>query len=248
MPYAHDQRRSSTHHAFKARRHGGRLRPSLAVVLVVGALLILGGCAGIGSTERALFEAPPLPETVTAEAPALDADALEQAIHRRVNAVRSTHGVPRLAWSDQVALVARAHSRDMAQRRYFGHTSPSGETPYDRAQQAGVGCTQFVGSLVVSGMAENLYATHRFVEYTVKRSGEGTYSYDVVWKRQADLAREAVAAWMDSPGHKANLLSPLYDAQAVGIVLGDDNTVFVTQNFVVSKDRSVLADRGRQSE
>jgi uncharacterized protein YkwD len=69
-----------------------------------------------------------------------------------------------------------------------------------------------------------------------------------VWKRQAELAREAVAAWMGSPGHKANLLSPLYDAQAIGVVLADGNTVFVTQNFVVSKDRSVLADLERRSE
>jgi uncharacterized protein YkwD len=102
--------------------------------------------------------------------------------------------------------------------------------------------------MAVSGMAENLYATHRFAEYTVTGSDRGSHTYDVVWKRQADLAREAVAAWMGSPGHKANLLSPLYDAQAIGVVLGDDNTVFVTQNFVVSKDRSVLADLERRSE
>jgi uncharacterized protein YkwD len=241
MQGAEDRRRDTV-------RQGGRLGQSLVVVVAVGVLLVLGGCAGMGSTERALFEAPPLPETVTAEAPALDASALERAIHRRVNAIRATHGVPRLAWSDQVALVARAHSRDMAQRRYVGHTSPSGETPFDRAQQAGVGGTQVVGSMAVSGMAENLYATHRFAEYTVTGSDGGPRSYDVVWKRQPDLVREAVAAWMGSPGHKANLLSPLYDAQAVGVVLGDDNTVFVTQNFVVAKDRSVLADLERRSE
>lgn len=47
----------------------------------------------------------------------------------------------------------------------------------------------------------------------------------------AKLAIAVVGAWMNSPGHRANLLSGLYEVIGVGIVCAPDGTVWVTQNF-----------------
>lgn len=64
-----------------------------------------------------------------------------------MNDHRESVGCPRLIWNDDVASVAQAHSEDMVERDYFGHTNPDGKSPFDRLQDAG---------LSYSGAAENI--------------------------------------------------------------------------------------------
>lgn len=45
--------------------------------------------------------------------------------------------VAALGWSDTLFVAAAAHSKDMAQRNYFSHTSPEGKSSGDRALLAG---------------------------------------------------------------------------------------------------------------
>ncbi|HEU4544500.1 MAG TPA: CAP domain-containing protein [Jiangellaceae bacterium] len=53
------------------------------------------------------------------------------------NAERQKAGCPPVANNRTLRNVATAHSEDMAERNYFSHTSPEGETPADRAEAAG---------------------------------------------------------------------------------------------------------------
>ena len=39
------------------------------------------------------------------------------------------------------------------------------------------------------------------------------------------------AAWMNSPGHRANILSPNFDSIGIGIATSPDGRVWATQNF-----------------
>ncbi len=55
-----------------------------------------------------------------------------------VNAERAKVGLPGLVWDEELAEVARAHSRDMFARGYFSHTNPDGLSPFDRIERAGV--------------------------------------------------------------------------------------------------------------
>jgi uncharacterized protein YkwD len=64
-----------------------------------------------------------------------------------MNEHRESVGCPALAWNEDVALVAQAHSIDMVERSFFDHTNPDGESPFDRLQNAGV---------PYSGAAENI--------------------------------------------------------------------------------------------
>lgn len=55
-----------------------------------------------------------------------------------VNEERRRRGVPELRWDPALTLVARAHSRDMWQRGYFGHITPEGDGPAERLRAGGV--------------------------------------------------------------------------------------------------------------
>jgi len=45
-------------------------------------------------------------------------------------------------------------------------------------------------------------------------------------------AQEVVTAWMNSPGHKANILSPSYTQTGVGAAKKSDGTLYWTQQFM----------------
>jgi len=55
-----------------------------------------------------------------------------------VNAERAAAGCPAVRQDEALAAVARAHSADMRDRSYFSHTDPEGQSPFDRAEAAGV--------------------------------------------------------------------------------------------------------------
>lgn len=45
---------------------------------------------------------------------------------------------PSLKWSEELAAVAYAHSKDMCDRGFFDHANPDGEQPSDRMDEVGV--------------------------------------------------------------------------------------------------------------
>lgn len=49
-------------------------------------------------------------------------------------------------------------------------------------------------------------------------------------------------SFMASPGHRANILNPLYDEAGIGIVLGKGGTVWVTEDFIKSTGRRSAAE------
>lgn len=119
-----------------------------------------GGCGGGGCPNSA----PPtgLPGGIPLPLPSIGLPTLpglggagaygemEQEAWRLTNAFRSRLGLSALAWDDQMAAVARAHSADMGKRAYFDHTNPDGQSPFDRMRSAGVS---------FGAAAENIYMT-----------------------------------------------------------------------------------------
>ncbi|MBD0375809.1 MAG: CvpA family protein [Flavisolibacter sp.] len=55
-----------------------------------------------------------------------------------VNEERRKEGLQPLKADPELAVVARAHSRDMFARSYFSHITPEGKSPFDRMRTAGV--------------------------------------------------------------------------------------------------------------
>jgi uncharacterized protein YkwD len=62
----------------------------------------------------------------------------EALLFNAVNGERASRGLPPLVYSPRLSQTARSHSREMATKGYFGHTSPSGLTCFQRMVNFGV--------------------------------------------------------------------------------------------------------------
>jgi uncharacterized protein YkwD len=128
---------------------------------------------------------------------AADISDFERTVFDLVNTERENHGVQALIWDEALADVARGHSRDMAERGYFGSTCPDGLTPADRMRGAGIAFRAAV---------ESLSAGQRTPEAVVED-------------------------WMNSPGHRANILNASYTHFGVGLYYGGEFGFYWTQKF-----------------
>jgi uncharacterized protein YkwD len=108
-----------------------------------------------------------------------------------VNRERVDRGERALRPSARLQRIAQRHSDSMARRGYFAHVGPRGDTPSSRMRSAG-----FVSRS----------RTHYHVGENI---GWGT-----LWLA---TPRAIVAAWMASPGHRANILDPHFRFTAVGV-------------------------------
>jgi uncharacterized protein YkwD len=109
------------------------------------------------------------------------------------NQIRAENGLPRLRENKRLRRAAVGHSRNMVARKFFEHTTPSGVTMVDRILK-----TRYVREDQGWMLGENL------------AWGTGSYA----------TPRGAVQAWMESPGHRANILKRGYRELGVGLVLG----------------------------
>ena len=64
--------------------------------------------------------------------------ALERQMFERLNRDRGAQGLPPLIYAEDLADVARGHSLDMVQHRFFAHESPATGTLEDRMDVAGI--------------------------------------------------------------------------------------------------------------
>jgi len=147
--------------------------------------------------------------------------AVEKAILKYTNAERRSNGLSSLKWDSKLATVARDHSLDMVENNYFSHDNLRGEDPTARARRHGYNVhKELAGGWYSDGIAENIGKMP-----TGDVEGMGYISND------ADSIGEAhVESWMDSPGHRANILDSQYVILSVGCAY--DGLYYVcTQNF-----------------
>jgi uncharacterized protein YkwD len=109
------------------------------------------------------------------------------------NQIRAEHGLSTLHNAARLRRAAVGHSRDMVSDTYFEHTTPAGVTMVDRILRA-----RYVREDQGWLLGENL------------AWGTGSMA----------TPRGAVEAWMDSPGHRSNILKRGYRDIGVGVVLG----------------------------
>ncbi|MFC6086946.1 CAP domain-containing protein [Sphaerisporangium aureirubrum] len=83
---------------------------------------------------------------------------LEAAAVRLTNQERTRRGCAPLRVDSRLTRSARAHSRDMAAKGYFDHTSPQGTTPWQRMARAGYS----------NSAAENIARGYSSAEETVR--------------------------------------------------------------------------------
>lgn len=112
----------------------------------------------------------------------------------------------------------------MADLGCITHESPDGEDFSDRYAAAGYECRVPGSDGGYKNGGENVAKTH-FMEPLVG----GAYHRDA-----ADLAVGLVDGWMDSPGHRENILDPDWRCEGIGIAIAEEHNgiaVYATQNF-----------------
>jgi uncharacterized protein YkwD len=158
--------------------------------------------------------------------PKIDENDLEKQIHHLINQYRLQNGLDPLSLDDKLSNIARTHSQDMASRDYFEHETPEGKTPTSRATSEGYQCQKDIGNLIYSGIAENIYQNNLYNSVTIIGI---VPIYD--WNSQDQLAHSTVDGWMNSYGHRQNILSDIYDVEGIGVAIASDSKVYITQDF-----------------
>ena len=108
-----------------------------------------------------------------------------------LNKQRAARGMKKLRFNRLLSAAATNHSSDMVRQQYFAHESKAGRDVVDRLTHTG-----YLGSASTWTVGENL------------AWGAGSRS----------TPREIVTSWMQSPGHKANILNPRFREIGIGVV------------------------------
>lgn len=129
------------------------------------------------------------------------ADDLESRAFAAINHVRAAAGLAPLRFAPDLSAVAREHSEDMVERDYFAHQSPEGKDLRHRFARHGISNWQRI--------AENI-AYNRGYE---------------------DPVAAAVEGWMNSPGHRKNILNRSLVESGIGVAVSEAGRVYFTQVF-----------------
>lgn len=159
-------------------------------------------------------------------APKIGATAIERFVHDLVNQERQKRGMRPLATDDQLSLAARGHSQDMADLSYFAHEDQRGQGPTERAARIGYTCRKNFGSYYQVGVAENIFQNWLYSSVT--------YVGPVPIKNYSsaeEIAASTAQGWMNSQGHRGNILDNTYDRVGTGVAISADQKVFITQDF-----------------
>ncbi len=167
------------------------------------------------------------PATVKQSKPVINISDLEQKIHVLINTERQQHGLTDLRFDPILSKVARLHSQDMANRNYFEHDSPEGETFSTRYAKVGINCETPISSGYFSAGSENIFQGNLY--NSVSYLNGVPISYD--WNDMDRLARQTVSGWMHSSGHRDNILKPYHIAEGIGVAITSDDKVYVTEDF-----------------
>ena len=143
---------------------------------------------------------------------------LEQRIAALINLQRQENGVNALAIDPGLSKVARDHSQDMVNRGFFSHVNPDGEAPRDRLHLAGYTCSKMSG--------ENIYQNNLYSRVTI-RGNQKTYDLN----SSEQIAETTVSGWMNSPGHRQNILQKSYSRTGLGAAIAPNGQILITQIF-----------------
>lgn len=109
----------------------------------------------------------------------------------RLNSIRVEEGKKSISWDDRAYNFAVARSKDMYERSYFDHVTPEGKCADDFKSEYGFGSSEF--------LAENA-------------GGMSYYNKGNV----AGNCDEALDGWLNSRGHRYNLLYTTHNSGAIG--------------------------------
>jgi len=195
------------------------------IPVVLASIVLCIGCIAEGMERQARSSKPARIDQTEMQRPDIVISRLEKKIHDLINAERKKKGLSALGWQESLHRIARRHSQGMSERHFFSHNDPEGKSFLDRYQEERFVCELRVGDTTCLG-AENI-AQHNLYKSIQYRNEVPTYN----WNTEDEIAASIVKGWMQSNGHRENILTSYFRSQGIGLSISDDGKVYVTQNF-----------------
>lgn len=126
--------------------------------------------------------------------------AVEQEIFNMVNQERQKAGVPPLSYNKTMEKYARIKSKDMGDRNYFAHENPEGQLITAQMKKDGVSYNAWGENIAYTGGSPS------------------------------GAAKTIMNMWMNSDGHRKNILSPNFIGIGVGVT-SHNGKIYATQEF-----------------
>jgi uncharacterized protein YkwD len=145
---------------------------------------------------------------------------LENRTFDLVNGERVKNNLSELRWSSGITSVAREYSETMAKNDFFAHEGLDGSDVSSRLKDGEV--------YHWNKSAENLYMSSGYDYYYTNIFGKVTSKHYMTFEQ---LAQNATQGWMNSPGHRENMLDPDLDESGLGVYVVNE-TFYFTQNFI----------------
>lgn len=111
----------------------------------------------------------------------------KDAVIELTNKARADHGLAPLAENQLLNSIAEARARDMLEKQYFAHVSPTGQQASDIAQSVG-----YAYRIIAENIGSGIFFTNRKI----------------------------IDGWMQSPGHRQNILSTEVQDIGAAVVRG----------------------------
>ena len=129
----------------------------------------------------------------------------ERSVFDLINRKRAEAGLKVLVWNEDVAQIARIHSENMANYKFFDHAGRDGKMVNNRADAVGLTKWRSIG--------ENIAYNRGY----------------------ASPLEFVVESWMKSAGHRTNILNNNWQETGIGIAVTGDGTYYFTQVFLLRK-------------
>jgi len=136
--------------------------------------------------------------------PSIDGEELEMEIFQKVNQRRMDAEKEPFVHSERVRLIARLHSKDMAERGFFNHTNPDGQGSAERHEEFG-GCD---------------ITNENIAEWEPAPTNDTN-----------DISKRIVDGWSNSTGHNTTQMSEYYNVAGVGVYVTENRSVYIAMNF-----------------
>jgi len=171
----------------------------------------------------------------------IDYPLANAAIFFMTNEIRVKNGLKPLDYSEELEIAAWHHSKLMAEKKFFSHTNSldsTRRTPTARGKLAGI-----TNPSLAENIAENFGITYRAGATIYPRNiANGEFSYTsngpiIPFHTYLSLAESLVTQWMNSPGHRRNILSGSALQMGCGVYFYRDRGFYnilkcrATQNF-----------------
>jgi uncharacterized protein YkwD len=171
---------------------------------------------------------------------------LEQTLIHHTNQERKKHGLKSCVYERKLRETARAHSEEMARLNYFAHESPVRKNRLldDRMRNGGmwkkdksiffgenIGVDYFLAMAGVPFFVRRVNGERVLIHSDTEERIE----YQTYW----EFSKKMVRNWMNSPGHRKNMLKEKFDQIGIGAAKGKYQkfpAIYVTQNFFGSEE------------